>query len=80
MPEERRKVLFHLRKEQLLLAKRDEGSFHDCGIKQRAEEWEEFELMEMSKKVIEGPVRATGRGEESLLQGAASSLPGTGSP
>lgn len=32
-------------------------------LKLRAQEWEEFELMEMSKKVIRGPVRATCQGE-----------------
>ena len=35
-------------------------------LKLRLEEWEEFEHMEMSKKVIEGTVRARCRGEKSL--------------
>lgn len=48
-------------------------------LKLGTEEWEEFEHMEMSKKVIEGTVRARYRGEKSLVQEMVSGLLGTGS-
>ena len=35
-------------------------------LKLGQEEWEEFEHMELSKKVLEGTVRARCRGEKSL--------------
>lgn len=48
-------------------------------LKLRAEEWEEFELMEMSKKVIEGTVRATCEVRKTMMQRAVNGLAGTGS-
>lgn len=48
-------------------------------LKLGIEEWEEFEHMEMNKKVIEGIVRARCRGEKSFIQGMESGLLGTGS-
>ena len=41
-------------------------AFMTLALKLRLEEWEEFEHMEVSKKVIEGTVRARCRGEKSL--------------
>lgn len=47
-------------------------------LKLGIEEWEEFEHVERSKKVIEGTVRMRHRGEKSLAQRMVSSLHGKG--
>lgn len=43
-------------------------AFRTWALKLGTEEWEEFEHVEMSKKVIEGTLRARYRGEKSLVQ------------
>lgn len=47
-------------------------------LKLGIEEWEEFAHMEISKKVMEGTIRARCRGEKSFVQRMVSSLPGQG--
>lgn len=54
-------------------------AFRTWALKLGTEEWEEFEHVEMSKKVIEGTRRARYRGDKSLVQGMVSGLLGTGS-